>query len=148
MDKVRKLEEIIEVVRAAGVIFQEGFVVENHDRIIKAHQQDIVTIYDHKIDVFLQEKLLGIFPKLSYIGEEVYEGTSDEERMQLDFNNAIIVDPIDGTSGFSKQIPICAISVAIIINGVEKYGVIYNPISDQLYSAEKGFGTHYNGGTN
>lgn len=140
----RELNELIKIVKSAGIIFREGFKATNHKRTIKAHKQDIVTIYDKKIDIFLQEKLGELFPKLSYIGEEVYEEMGLEEKQNIDFKNSIIVDPIDGTSGFSKQIPICAISVAIVIGGVEKYGVIYNPISNQIYYAEISKGAFYN----
>jgi myo-inositol-1(or 4)-monophosphatase len=140
----KELNTLIEIIKSAGEIFKEGFQVASHHKTIKSHQQDIVTIYDKKIDVFLQEKLGKLFPKLSYIGEEIYEEMGVEEKQNIDFNNAIIVDPIDGTSGFSKQIPICAISVAIVIGGVEKYGVIYNPISNQIYYAEISKGAFYN----
>lgn len=143
--KNQEFIELTKIITQAGLIFKEGFEKPSHVRTIKSHTQDIVTEYDKKIDVYLQQKLTRMFPTLSYIGEEIYELLTQEERSLVDFNNAIVVDPIDGTSGFSKQIPICAISVAIIIDGIEKYGVIYNPISNQIYTAEKGNGAYYNG---
>jgi myo-inositol-1(or 4)-monophosphatase len=144
MNHHQELAKLIQVIRDAGDIFKEGFEEASHERTTKSHHQDIVTLYDHKIDIFLQEKLTDLFPELSYIGEEIYEYLSPEQKNNIDFSNAIIVDPIDGTSNFSKQIPICAISVAIIVSGIERYGVIYNPISDQLYYAEAGKGAFYN----
>jgi len=144
MNPNKQFTKLIKIIREAGEIFKEGFDEASHEKTIKSHQQDIATIYDHKIDIFLQEKLTALFPNLSYVGEEVYEYLSTSQKQNIDFANAIIVDPIDGTSNFSKQIPICAISVAIVVAGVERYGVIYNPISDQLYYAEISKGAFYN----
>lgn len=130
-------------VESAGEIFIEGFSnrsASNDGVVEKAHPMDIVTLYDKKIDIYLKEELLKIFPSLDYIGEEVWEEMGVDERENIDFNNVIIVDPIDGTSGFFKQIPICAISVAVVIGGVEKYAVVLNPVSRQLYYAIKGYG--------
>jgi len=141
-----EFNELKQIVIDAGKEFNTGFRSGNRDIDavdIKSHQMDIVTIYDKAIDKFLMERITKLFPSLTYIGEENYECLNKEDRARIDFNNVIIVDPIDGTSGFFKQIPICAISVAVVIGGVEKYGIIYNPISNQIYYGIKGEGAYH-----
>lgn len=56
-----------------------------------------------------------------------------------------IVDPIDGTTNFINGIPHFAVSVAFIRNGLPQLGVIYNPMSEECFSAEYGRGANLNG---
>ena len=85
MNHHQELAKLIQVIRDAGDIFKEGFEEASHERTTKSHPQDIVTLYDHKIDIFLQEKLTDLFPELSYIGEEVYEDLTPEQKNNIDF---------------------------------------------------------------
>ena len=50
------------------------------------------------------------------------------------------VDPIDGTSNFVNGLPYFAVSVALMINGRSVLGVVYDPIADEVFYAEKGGG--------
>lgn len=55
------------------------------------------------------------------------------------------VDPIDGTSNFVAGVPYFAVSVAYLYKGVRQLGVVYDPITDECFTALRGGGAHLNG---
>lgn len=56
-----------------------------------------------------------------------------------------IIDPIDGTSNFIRNMPITCISVGLVIEKEEVLGIVYNPYMKELYTAIKGKGAYLNG---
>ena len=127
------LEEIINIVKRAGDIFREGYYSKK-DVSFKG-KKDLVTKYDVAIEEFLVKEFKR-FGKFNVIGEE----TKQEE-----FNNSFIIDPIDGTTNFVNGLPFCAISVGVYENKEAKYGIVYNPILDELFVGIKGEGAFKNG---
>jgi len=99
---------------------------------------DLVTEYDVKVELFLKEKLSVAFPEHTLVGEETNEGDMHPEK-------AIYIDPIDGTTNYVHGIPFCAISIGIWEGGEAVAGVVYNPVLDELFYAEKGKGATLNG---
>ena len=131
---MQTLNEFIEIVKKAGEIFKEGF--EKKIEIESKGIKDLVTEYDIKIEKFLIKEFKNKFPEYSIIAEET---------TQEDFNNSIIIDPIDGTTNFAHHIPHCAISVGVYENKNPKYGIVYNPILNELFYAKKDKGAFKNG---
>ena len=130
---MQKLNEFIEIVKKAGEIFKEGF---NKKLEIKSKGiKDLVTEYDVKVEKFLINEFKK-FNEYSIIAEET---------LQEEFNNSIIIDPIDGTTNFAHHIPHCAISIGIYENKSSKYAIIYNPILNELFYAKRGEGAYKNG---
>jgi myo-inositol-1(or 4)-monophosphatase len=99
---------------------------------------DFVTSADLKAEKTLFEELSKARPGYGFVMEErgAVEGT--------DKTNRWLVDPLDGTSNFLHAIPHWAISVALEREGVLVAGVIYNPVRDELFWAEKGVGAYLN----
>jgi len=130
---MQKLNEFIEIVKKAGEIFKQGFYkkLEIKSKGIK----DLVTEYDVEVEKFLINEFKK-FSEYSIIGEET---------IQEEFNNSIIIDPIDGTTNFAHHIPHSAISVGIYENKFPKYGIVYNPVLNELFYAKKGEGAYKNG---
>lgn len=56
-----------------------------------------------------------------------------------------LVDPLDGTTNYSRQYPVVAVSIALQRNNVLEVGVIYDPLREELYAAERGKGATLNG---
>ncbi|MEO0541281.1 MAG: inositol monophosphatase family protein [Cyanobacteria bacterium P01_A01_bin.105] len=54
------------------------------------------------------------------------------------------VDPLDGTTNYAHQFPLCAVSIGLLIEGVPSVGVVYNPILNELYQAAAGLGATCN----
>jgi myo-inositol-1(or 4)-monophosphatase len=99
---------------------------------------DFVTAADQKCEQTLRAELSKARPDYGFLGEEQGEtkGKDPEHRF--------IIDPIDGTHNFMHAIPYFALSVALERRGEIVAAVIYNPISDELFHAEKGTGAFCN----
>src|SRR5664279_2981455 len=99
---------------------------------------DFVTSADKRTEKILVEELAKARPGYGFMGEEggVTEGKDKSHRF--------IIDPIDGTTNFMHGVPHFAISIGLEREGQMVAGVIYNPITDDLYYAEKGHGAYLN----
>jgi myo-inositol-1(or 4)-monophosphatase len=125
------INEFIKIVKEAGEIFKEGFYSAKEVNL--KGKKDLVTEYDIKIEEFLKDK----FKKFGYT-------IIAEESEKQEFDSSIIIDPIDGTTNFFHQIPHCAISVGVYENKKAKFGIVYNPILNELFYAESGKGAYKN----
>jgi myo-inositol-1(or 4)-monophosphatase len=101
---------------------------------------DFVTNADLRAEKILFEELQTARPGYGFLLEEggEIEGTDKTHKW--------IVDPLDGTTNFMHGIPHFAISIALERDTKLVAGVIYNPITDELFSAERGSGAFYNHG--
>ena len=123
------------IARSAGPLFLEGYTQAK--KITYKSAVDLVTDYDVKIELYLKEKLAEAFTEHTLVGEETNEGITHPDK-------AIYIDPIDGTTNFVHGIPFCAISIGIWDGGEPIAGVVYNPVLDELFYAEKGKGAYCN----
>jgi len=100
---------------------------------------DFVSIADKKAEETLVRELSKARPGFGFILEEngVIEGQ--------DSSNTWIIDPLDGTTNFLHGIPHFSISIALLRDNDVFAGVIYNPITDEMFWAEKGQGAFLNG---
>jgi myo-inositol-1(or 4)-monophosphatase len=99
-----------------------------------------VTDADLAVNKFLCDKLTAARPDYAWLSEE---NTDDPARLSRPA--VFIIDPIDGTIAFLKNRPHFTICAAIVVEGRPRCGVVYNPISEELYSARAGGGAHRNG---
>jgi myo-inositol-1(or 4)-monophosphatase len=99
---------------------------------------DYVSQADRKAEKIIREDLLHARPTYGFLGEE------SEEIKGTDGAHRWIVDPLDGTTNFLHGIPHFAISIALERNHEIVAGVIFNPATDELYTAEKGGGAFLN----
>ena len=99
---------------------------------------DFVSAADRRAEKVLFEELSRARPGYSFLMEEsgVVEGP--------DKSHTWIIDPLDGTTNFLHGLPIFAISIALEREGQIVAGLIYNPISDEMFVAEKGAGAFVN----
>lgn len=100
---------------------------------------DFVSMADTKAEKILREELEYARPDFGFIleeGEDVPPRTSDGE--------SFVIDPIDGTTNFLHGIPHFAISIGVIKEGEVIAGVIFDPIKDEMFWAEKGAGAYVN----
>lgn len=130
------IEKLVEIIKDASVILKEGYY-KNKDVNFKG-KKDLVTKYDVAVENFLKEKFSLEFKDFNIIAEE-------SDNNNIEFNNSIIIDPIDGTTNFVNQVPHTCISVGVYKNKKPYIGVVYNPILDELYTAEVSKGAFLNG---
>ncbi|MBQ4573012.1 MAG: inositol monophosphatase [Clostridia bacterium] len=131
------LNKITEIVKEAGKIILSAHNQEN-TVTAKEGKKNFVTKYDVAVQEFLFKELGKAFPDAQFIGEE---GENDFSTDGLRF----IIDPIDGTTNFMQDYRCSCISVALCNNNDVIAGVVYNPYTDELFSAEKGKGANLNG---
>lgn len=129
------LSKIIDIVREAGNIVKAPASFEVSQ---KSNFADFVTDRDLATQKFLIEKFKDLISDAGFLGEE--EGVAD-----LDKEYVFVIDPIDGTANFVAGYRESVISVALMKDGEVKWGVVYNPYSDELFSAERGVGAWLNG---
>lgn len=99
---------------------------------------DFVSAADRRADQVLIAELRKARPSYSFLTEE--SGTIAGS----DGSHRWIVDPLDGTTNFLHGIPIFAISIGLERDGEIVAGVIYNPVLNELYVAERGSGAYFN----
>ena len=99
---------------------------------------DFVTSADKRTEKILIEELKKAHPEYGIITEET--GIINKSNT----NNRWIIDPIDGTMNFLNGIPQFAISIGYEEEGEVKCGVIFNPIMNEMFCAEKGNGAYLN----
>ena len=98
---------------------------------------DFVTASDKKVEKILIDVLQKARPNYSILSEEIGEIKNDESFRW-------IIDPIDGTSNFLHGIPHFAISLGLERDKEIVCGIIYDPIKDEMFFAEKGNGSFLN----
>ena len=131
----RAVEAAVEAARAAGRIavryYRHGF-----DVTIKPDQTP-VTQADRESEQAIVEVLGRAFPDCGFLGEE-FGSTGPAARRW-------IIDPIDGTKNFVRRIPVWATLIGLEEDGEVTAGVVYNPITDDMYTARRGGGAFLNG---
>ncbi|MFN3623301.1 MAG: inositol monophosphatase family protein [Hyphomicrobium sp.] len=99
---------------------------------------NFVTAADLKAEEIIYKELSKARPGYSFLMEERGEVVGDDK------SHRWIVDPLDGTTNFLHGVPLFAISIGLEREGQLVAGLVYNPISDELFAAEKGKGTFLN----
>jgi myo-inositol-1(or 4)-monophosphatase len=101
--------------------------------------RDIVTDVDLRIERELRAFLAQQTPEIGFLGEE--EGRHESTQQDAFW----VLDPIDGTSNFVHGVPLNAVSLALVIDGVSHVGVIDTPFLASRYTATKDGGSFVNG---
>ncbi|MBO5908373.1 MAG: inositol monophosphatase [Clostridia bacterium] len=131
------INKIIKTVKEAGKIILSAHNQEN-TITAKEGKKNFVTKYDVAVQDFLFTELGKAFPEAEFVGEE---GENNLECSALRF----IIDPIDGTTNFMQDYRCSCVSVALCKGNEVIAGVVYNPYSNEIFSAEKGKGAYLNG---
>ena len=130
------VNKVIEVVKGIKPLF------DNHEKAghIKAKgEQDFVTEVDTAVQRLVGEKLKELYPEVQMMGEE-------KDNSDIDFSKDVwILDPVDGTTNLIHDFRFSALSLGFSSEGDLKFGVVYQPYTDELFVAEKGKGAFLNG---
>ncbi|MBO1054929.1 MAG: inositol monophosphatase [Dolichospermum sp. DET73] len=132
------LDIATEAALAAGVVLQD-YLGKLEDAITeKGRPGDLVTAADKASEQVILEVLRRHFPQHSILAEESGKlGNQDNEFLWA-------IDPLDGTTNYAHQYPCFAVSIGLMIQGVPKVGVIYDPFRDELFRAAAGLGATRN----
>jgi myo-inositol-1(or 4)-monophosphatase len=136
------LNELEQLARQAGEIVRLGFNPRpgsgNHLQIEHKGEIDLVTEIDHRSEAFIIQEIRQRYPQDVVLAEE--SGQTGESDCCIWY-----VDPLDGTVNFAHGVPLFAVSIAYQRNGSLELGVIYDPIQDECFSAERSKGAWLNG---
>ena len=123
--------------KASIVLIRDFGEVEKLQVSVKG-PSDFVTNADKKAEKIIIEELSKSRKKFSILSEEIGEIKNS------DINNVWIIDPIDGTTNFLHGVPHFAISIALKSNNEIISGLIFDPIKNEMFYAEKNNGTYFN----
>lgn len=128
--------------------------------IREAAQRELVPRFQHvthslksdgsivtEADIAMQQRMLDVlqqqWPQIPLLGEEM---SADEQQQLLDNSEQglWLLDPLDGTSNYAAGIPYFCVSLALLRKGEVELAIIYDPLRDESFSAEKGKGAWLN----
>ncbi len=132
------LNVMIKTARKAGRQLLKDFGEVEQLQVSTKGPGDFVSRADKQAEQTIREDLMAARPTYGFVGEEdgVIEGEDPTRRW--------IVDPLDGTTNFLHGLPHWAVSIALEHKGQVVAGVIYDPVKDELFWAEKGQGAWLN----
>jgi myo-inositol-1(or 4)-monophosphatase len=132
------LNVMVAAARKAGRPLIRDFNELENLQISMKGPADFVTSADKRTEKILIEELTRARPGYGFLGEE------GGAIIGADATHRFIIDPIDGTTNFMHGIPHFAISIGLEREGQMVAGVVFNPVTDELYTAEKGHGAYLN----
>ncbi|MBI3236694.1 MAG: inositol monophosphatase [Chlamydiales bacterium] len=128
----------IQAALSAGDLLRKGFGTSF--RIdSKPGKQNLVTEYDNASENRILSLISKEFPSHGFLAEESGKSSGSNHDVLW------VIDPLDGTLNFAHQIPLFTISIAATVDGKPVSGVIYQPMSQELFVAERGKGSYLNG---
>ena len=125
----------MEIAQSAGAVLREGF--GNHKTVRYKSAIDLVTEYDEQSETLITNAIKERFPQDGILAEESGVIEPGEARW--------VIDPLDGTTNFAHGLPIFCVSIAFYQGDDPVFGVIYDPMREELYQAMRGAGAMLNG---
>jgi myo-inositol-1(or 4)-monophosphatase len=130
------LIELQTLARQAGKILSEGYGQEH--TIQHKGATDLVTEIDHRSEDLIMEAIRKNYPSHSIVTEESGSLNGDPDHCWY-------IDPLDGTLNYAHGLPLFCVSLAYAYQKEVVLGVVYDPMRDECFSAERGKGAWLNG---
>jgi len=128
--------------KASGIVLKAGDYLRKNSVKIKSISYkgsiNLVTNVDREVENILIGRLRKEFPEIGFLSEEAGE-------IRAGSGSKWIIDPIDGTTNFAHGFPFYSISLALEEEKGPVLGIVYDPVRDELFSAEHGSGAFLNG---
>jgi myo-inositol-1(or 4)-monophosphatase len=122
--------------REAGTILRAGYSKEH--QVDYKGVIDLVTEVDHQSEAYLLGEVRRDFPEHHIFSEEtgVIQGSRE---------HTWYIDPLDGTVNYAHHIPLFSVSIAYAFAGKTTLGAVYDPMREEMFTAERGKGAYLNG---
>ncbi len=133
------LKTAIEAARQAGIFIVERYNSLEEICFTRKAIFDYVTEVDSASEALIIKTVRDTFPTHRILSEESIKEPSGES------DYLWIIDPLDGTTNFIHRYPVFAISVGLQHKGDMVVAVVYDPLRDEIFTAEKGRGSYLNG---
>ncbi len=132
------LNVMMKTARKAGRALLKDFTEVEQLQVSSKGPGDFVSRADRQAEQTIREELMAARPSYGFVGEEFGETEGEDPTRRW------IVDPLDGTTNFLHGLPHWAVSIALEHKGQVIAGVIYDPVKDEMFYAEKGEGAWMN----
>lgn len=129
------LQFIESIARQAGDVLRQGYGNVRH--IQQKGAIDLVTEFDKRSEEMILSAIQREFPDHAILAEE-------SGRNEISSEYQWVIDPLDGTTNFAHGIPIFSVTMALFQNNSPILGVTYDPLRDEMFSAEAGLGATLN----
>lgn len=124
--------------RMGGKILLDGFGTLQKDQIGLKGLGDFVTEMDRRSEDVIIAFIQQNFPDHAIQAEE-------SGLVQRESEYRWVIDPLDGTANYVQGIPFYSVSIAVLKNNQPEYGIVYIPVLNEMFSAQKGKGVFLNG---
>ena len=128
----------MEIARTAGEYLLDYKGKISGSNIDEKGRNDFVTFVDHHSEKLIVDAIHAHFPSHKILAEE---GSSISSKADYRW----IIDPLDGTKNYIQDIPIFCVSIALEHQSKIVVGVVYDPVHDEIFTAESGSGAYLNG---
>ena len=122
--------------RGAGEILRASYGTDIE--VSHKGEIDLVTAVDHRSESYLISEIRRRFPEHRIFSEESGEQLGQDQHVWF-------VDPLDGTVNYAHHVPVFAVSIAYQQDGALWFGAVYDPMRDEMFSAQYGEGARLNG---
>lgn len=126
----------VRAARAAGNVILRYMNRLDNIQIVEKHHLDFASEVDRMAEENIVRELKRAFPRHAILAEE--SGAAGNNPLTW------VIDPLDGTHNYLRGIPHFSVSIALVDRGEPVYGVIYDPLRDELFTASKGDGAYLN----
>ena len=130
------MEFAVTTVREAGAVLRDYY--RNGVTVNYKGEIDLITEADRASEELILNRIRSTYPDCAILAEE--SGASANKSAVM-----WIADPLDGTTNFAHGLPIFSVTMALMVDDVLEVGATYDPIYDELYTAQRGRGAHLNG---
>lgn len=134
-----ELEDIVSIAKEAGEAIMQ--IYKRDFRVEYKEDNSPLTEADLKANDIICSKLLELYPEIPIMSEENKEEIYEKRKEWVSY---WCIDPIDGTKEFVKRNGEFSVNIALIYKNTPFLGVVYAPVTDELYKAKKGEGAFKN----
>ncbi len=135
LDLDKAMEFAVATVREAGAVLRDYY--RNGVTVKYKGEIDLITEADHASEALILKRIRSAYPDCAILAEESGASANSSPYMW-------IADPLDGTTNFAHGLPIFSVTLALLVNGAIEIGATYDPIYDELYTAQRGQGAYLN----
>jgi myo-inositol-1(or 4)-monophosphatase len=142
-----ELSVAVDAARRAGRLQMERY--ERLERIVHKAEHDVVTEVDELSEKLIIGAIRAAYPHDAFLAEE--SGKTDavppagESGVDTADQRVWVIDPLDGTVNYANGLPVFCVSIGLVVNGRPTIGVIYDPVRDELFTAQAGLGARLDG---
>ena len=138
------LDFAIQTARDAGRILAERFGRASL-KVTQKGEIDLVTEADLASERLIVERIRSYYPRHAILTEEAGDVAREERASEGASDYKWIVDPLDGTTNYAHGYPCFCVSIGLEYKNELLLGVVYDPIHDEMFAAERGGGATLNG---